>query len=155
MILCQCVTTGIFLCEHSMNESLTSAHHVRVQVLIWAGNVIDDCHTMAIMERGHDGSVKERQAAWDIDSSHGRPRWRRVHARAIQACMYDMHISSVDSQKGAITIQRCSTENQKGAITIQRCSVGNQKGTVAIDFAFSSKIEMWEYRGEVVRTLDS
>ena len=27
-------------------------------------------------------------------------------------------ISSVESQKGAITIQRCSVENQKGAITI-------------------------------------
>ena len=27
-------------------------------------------------------------------------------------------ISSVESQKGAITIQRCSFENQKGALTI-------------------------------------
>ena len=27
-------------------------------------------------------------------------------------------ISSIESDKGAITIQRCSVENQKGAITI-------------------------------------
>ena len=27
-----------------------------------------------------------------------------------------------------------SVESQKGAITIQRCSVQNQKGTIAIDF---------------------
>ena len=32
-------------------------------------------------------------------------------------------VSSVESQKGAITIQRCSVENQKGTITIQRCSI--------------------------------
>ena len=30
---------------------------------------------------------------------------------------------SVESQKGAITIQSCSVESQKGAITIQSCSV--------------------------------
>ena len=29
------------------------------------------------------------------------------------------YISSVESQKGAINIQRCSTENQKGAIAVQ------------------------------------
>ena len=28
-------------------------------------------------------------------------------------------LSSVESQKGAITIQRCSVENQKGAIAVQ------------------------------------
>ena len=28
------------------------------------------------------------------------------------------HISSVESQKGAINIQRCSVENQKGAIAV-------------------------------------
>ena len=28
-------------------------------------------------------------------------------------------ISSVDNQKGAINIQRCSAENQKGAIAVQ------------------------------------
>ena len=31
---------------------------------------------------------------------------------------FDSWISSVDCQKGAITIQRCSIENQKGAIAI-------------------------------------
>ena len=31
--------------------------------------------------------------------------------------IYDV-ISTIESQKGAITIQRCSVENQKGAITI-------------------------------------
>ena len=41
---------------------------------------------------------------------------------------------SVESQKGAITIQKCSFENQKGAITIQRCFFENQKGAIAIDF---------------------
>ena len=41
-------------------------------------------------------------------------------------------ISSVESQKGAITIQRCSIENQKGTITIQRCSIENQKGAITI-----------------------
>ena len=40
--------------------------------------------------------------------------------------------SSVESQKGAINIQRCSVENQKGAINIQRCSVENQKGAINI-----------------------
>ena len=32
--------------------------------------------------------------------------------------MSHISISSVESQKGTITIQRCSIENQKGAITI-------------------------------------
>ena len=31
--------------------------------------------------------------------------------------------SSVQSQKGAIAIQRCFVESQKGAFAIQRCSV--------------------------------
>ena len=35
---------------------------------------------------------------------------------------YEYNISSVESQKGAITIQRCSVENQKGAIAID-CTV--------------------------------
>ena len=39
---------------------------------------------------------------------------------------------SVESQKGIITIQRCSVESQKGIITIQRCSVENQKGATYI-----------------------
>ena len=44
-----------------------------------------------------------------------------------------MVISSVEeSQKGVITIQRCSVENQKGTITVQRCSVENQKGTITV-----------------------
>ena len=46
-------------------------------------------------------------------------------AIAIQRC-------SIENQKGAITIQRCSIENQKGAITIQRCSIENQKGAITI-----------------------
>ena len=29
------------------------------------------------------------------------------------------HISSVESQKGAVTVQRCSIENQKGTIAVQ------------------------------------
>ena len=29
-----------------------------------------------------------------------------------------VYISSVESQKGVITVQRCSVENQKGAITM-------------------------------------
>ena len=41
-------------------------------------------------------------------------------------------ISSVESQKGAITIQICSIKNQKGAITIQRCSIKTQKGAITI-----------------------
>ena len=31
-------------------------------------------------------------------------------------------------------IYKSSVESQKGAITIQRCSVENQKGVIAIDF---------------------
>ena len=34
-------------------------------------------------------------------------------------CLVLFHMSSVDSQKGVITIQRCSVENQKGAIAVQ------------------------------------
>ena len=41
---------------------------------------------------------------------------------------------SVESQKGAFTIQRCSVENQKGAINIQRSSVKNQSTAIATDF---------------------
>ena len=41
-------------------------------------------------------------------------------------------ISSVESQKGAINIQRCSVENQKGTINIHRCSLENHKGTIAV-----------------------
>ena len=41
-------------------------------------------------------------------------------------------ISSVESQKGIITIQWCSVESQKGIITIQWCSVENQKGTTSV-----------------------
>ena len=47
-------------------------------------------------------------------------------ANTIQRC-------SVESQKGTINIQRSSVENQKGTITIQRCSVENQKGTITTD----------------------
>ena len=43
---------------------------------------------------------------------------------------------SVENQKGAINIQRCSVENQKGAINIQRCSVENQKGAIAVQSLF-------------------
>ena len=32
---------------------------------------------------------------------------------------FEQRISSVESQKGAINIQRCSVENQKGAIPVQ------------------------------------
>ena len=41
---------------------------------------------------------------------------------------------SVESQKGAITIQRCSVEKHKGAINIQRSFVKNQNTAIAIDF---------------------
>ena len=41
-------------------------------------------------------------------------------------------ISSVESQKGAINIQRCSVENQKDAINKQRCFVENQKDAIAV-----------------------
>ena len=49
-----------------------------------------------------------------------------------KACIILADISSVESQKGAINIQRCSIENQKGAINIQRCSIENQKGAINI-----------------------
>ena len=37
----------------------------------------------------------------------------------ISAITWPNSISSVESQKGAINIQRCSIENQKGAIAAQ------------------------------------
>ena len=40
-----------------------------------------------------------------------------------------MEKSSVESQKGTVTIQRCSVERQKDAITVQGCFLENQKGT--------------------------
>ena len=55
----------------------------------------------------------------------------------LSLAIYSKHFifkSSVESQKGAIAIERCSIENQKGAITIETCSVENQKDAIAIDF---------------------
>ena len=39
-------------------------------------------------------------------------------ASSVQMLRNNQHISSVESQKGAIADQRCSVENQKGAIAI-------------------------------------
>ena len=41
---------------------------------------------------------------------------------------------SVESQKGAISIEGHSIENQKGAISIEGHSIENQKGAITIDF---------------------
>ena len=54
--------------------------------------------------------------------------------RLVRICPYSACRPSIifDSQKGALTIQRCSVENQKAALTIQRCSVENQKAALTI-----------------------
>ena len=56
--------------------------------------------------------------------------------------LHNTIMSSVESQKGTITIQRCSVENQKGTITIQRCSCWEPEG-----FYHCSKMLRWEPEG--------
>ena len=99
---------------------------------IWMSKTLNEvgivCHIQGIpegkqiienKEKGLCGGLWLRQL-FDISSVASQKG-----AITIQRC-------SVENQKGAITIQRCSVENQKGAITIQRCSVENQKGTITI-----------------------
>ena len=46
--------------------------------------------------------------------------WKEIRQKILNLIVLSSkpYISSVESQKGAITIPRCSIENQKGAITI-------------------------------------
>ena len=49
-----------------------------------------------------------------------------------------MNILSVESQKGAIDIQRCSVENQKGAIAVQSLRWQHLSGSQIVPFWLST-----------------
>ena len=79
---------------------------------------------------GHPGGHKQDPTVCNGDHTNALQYQWHEHLQEPSKSL--MNIMSLESQKGTITIQRCSVENQKGTITIQRCSVENQKGTITI-----------------------
>ena len=64
-----------------------------------------------------DKNVVGKKIRAPVIPSHNEPR---------------MDMSSIESQKGDITLQQCSVENKKGDITLQQCSVENKKGVITL-----------------------